>query len=377
MRVLFCGGGTGGHVNPAIAIANTIKQKKPDTEIAFVGTLHGIESSLVPKAGYPISFVKVRGFKRKLTLSNIDAAVKAVTSVWKAKKIIKNFKPDVVVGTGGYVSWPTVKAAAKMGIPCVIHEQNAFPGVTTKMLSKLVLKVCISFEESRKFFDRNISDKLILTGNPINISYYDYNEVRKEYGISEGEPYILSSGGSMGADKVNEYVFDMMEKYSIPDNIRHTHAVGRVGWEKYSAIVKEKGFDKKKNLEIEEFIYDMPKRQSAADIVISRAGAISLAELAFRGKAAIFIPSPNVAENHQEMNARSVEKQGGAVVMPEKDCTGELLYKTASGLLGDQDRMAELSARLREIAVLDSAERIYSVIVSLGRESNQKERKKR
>lgn len=363
MRILFCGGGTGGHVNPAISIANTIKQKHPDTQIAFVGTRHGIESSLVPKAGYPIHFVKVRGFKRKLSLSNIDAAIKAVTSVWAAKKIIKAFKPDVVVGTGGYVSWPTVKAAAKMGVPCVIHEQNAYPGVTTKMLSKYAAKVCVSFEESRKYFDESVRDKLVLTGNPINVTYYDYHDVRKEYGIADGEAYILSSGGSMGADKVNEYCFDMMERFCIPENIRHTHAVGRIGWEKYSAIAREKGFDKKKNLEILEYIYDMPKRQTAADIVISRAGAITLAELAFRGKAAIFIPSPNVAEDHQYKNAKVLADAGAAIVFRESEVDGKILADTVKRLLNHPEEIKKMQEAVRKFAKPEAASVIADIVL--------------
>jgi len=363
MRILFCGGGTGGHVNPAISIANTILQKHPDTQIAFVGTRHGIESSLVPKGGYPIHFVKVRGFKRKISLSNIDAAVKAVTSVWAAKKIIKEFQPDVVVGTGGYVSWPTVKAAAKMGIPCVIHEQNAYPGVTTKMLSKYAAKICLSFEESKKYFDERVRDKLVLTGNPINVTFYDYNDVRREFGIADGEPYILSAGGSMGADKVNEYCFDLMERLSIPRNIRHTHAVGRVGWEKYKAIAHEKGFDKKSNLEILEYIYDMPKRQTAADIVISRAGAITLAELAFRGKAAIFIPSPNVAEDHQYKNAKVLADAGAAIVFRESEVNGRLLAETVQRLLDHPEEIRKMQDAVKKFAKPEAAAVIADIVL--------------
>lgn len=365
MRVLFCGGGTGGHVNPAISIANAIKNKKPNAEIAFIGTEHGIESSLVPKAGYPISFVKVKGFKRSLSLSNINAAVKAVTSVWEAKRIIKKFKPDLVIGTGGYVSWPTVKAAAKMKIPCLIHEQNAYPGVTTKMLSKYAKKICISFEESRKLFDAAVQDKIVLTGNPINAVYYDYNDVRKEYGIPEGKPYILSYGGSMGADKVNEYVFDMMEKYTVPMGIRHAHAVGRVGWEKYSAIAKEKGLDQKKNLEISEYIFDMPKRQAAADIIIGRAGAITLAELAFRKKAAIFIPSPNVAEDHQYKNAKVLADAGAAIVFKESELNGKILAETVKRLIEHPDEIKKMQKAVAQFAKPNAADEIASIALKL------------
>ena len=362
---MFCGGGTGGHVNPAIAIANAVRKKKPEAEIAFMGTRHGIESSLVPKAGYPISFIKVRGFKRSLSLSNLDAAVKAVTSVWAAKKIIKSFKPDLVVGTGGYVSWPAVKAAAKMGIPCIIHEQNAYPGVTTRMLAKYAVKICISFEESRGYFNKDAHDKLILTGNPINTTVYDYNEVRKEMGIDEGTPYIVSAGGSMGAEKINEYVFGMLEHYSVPDKIKHSHAVGRVGWEKYSAIAASKGFDKVPGIEICEFIYDMPKKQAAADLVIGRAGAMTLAELAFRGKAAIFIPSPNVAEDHQYKNAMVMADAGAAVVFRESELNGELLANTVKSLLEQPEKIKAMQKAVRRFARPDAADRIAALAMNM------------
>mgnify|MGYP000849567771 FL=1 len=365
MRVLFCGGGTGGHVNPAITIAETIKSKMPDTEIAFIGTEHGIESSLVPKAGYPISYVKVKGFKRSLSLSNISAAFRAVTSVWESRRIIKKFAPDLVIGTGGYVSWPTVKAASKLKIPCLIHEQNAYPGVTTKMLSKYADKICISFEESRKLFDENVQDKILLTGNPINAFHYDYSEVRKELGIKEKEPYILSYGGSMGADKVNEYVFDMMVNYSVPSGIRHSHAVGRVGWEKYSALKKKKGLDNKKNIEISEYIYDMPKRQTAADIIIARAGAITLAELAYREKAVIFIPSPNVTEDHQYKNAKVLADAGAAIVFKEKDLNGEILASTVKRFIENPDEKKKMQNAIARFALPDAADKIAGIAIKM------------
>ncbi|MBQ1206231.1 MAG: UDP-N-acetylglucosamine--N-acetylmuramyl-(pentapeptide) pyrophosphoryl-undecaprenol N-acetylglucosamine transferase, partial [Clostridia bacterium] len=312
MKVILCGGGTSGHVNPALNIAETIKKRMPDTEIMFIGTKRGIESTLVPKFGYKIDFVEVSGFSRKLTLKNIKAAWHALTSVSEAKKIIKKFKPDIVIGTGGYVSWPTVKAASKLGIPTLIHEQNAFPGVTTKMLSKVVDKVCISFTGSEKFFEEAVRSKLILTGNPVIVDGMTREEARKKLGLSEDERYVLSYGGSMGAEKVNELVFDLIESFSIPQNIRHTHAIGRVGFEKFNTIAKEKGFYEHKNLNISEYIYDMAVHQAAADVLICRAGAMTLSELAIRGRASVLIPSPHVTEDHQYKNARLIADAGAA-----------------------------------------------------------------
>lgn len=365
MKIIFCGGGTSGHVNPALNIASTIKKKYPDAEIMFIGTHHGIESTLVPKNGYPIEFVEVRGFSRSLSPKNIKAAYRAFTSVGKAKKIIKRFSPDLVIGTGGYVSWPTVKAASKLGIPTLIHEQNAFPGVTTKMLSRVADRICISFDGSEKYFDPDVRKKLCLTGNPIIVDNMSREEARSILGIPQNEPYILSYGGSMGAERINELAFELMERLSIPENIRHTHAIGRVGFERFSAIAKEKGFDKHKNLSIGEYIYDMPLRQAAADVIICRAGAMTLAELAIRGRASILIPSPHVTEDHQYKNARLLADAGAALVFREEEINGALLAEKVKELLGNENKKKRMEESVRRFAMPDSAELIASNALSL------------
>ena len=358
MKVILCGGGTSGHVNPALNIAETIKKRIPDAEIMFIGTKRGIESTLVPKFGYKIDFVEVSGFSRKITVKNIKAAWRALTSVSAAKKIIKKFNPDLVIGTGGYVSWPTVKAAAKLGIPTLIHEQNAFPGVTTKMLSKLANKVCISFAGSEKFFDESVHSKLILTGNPVIVDGMSREEARAKLGLSDDEHYILSYGGSMGADKINELSFALMESLSIPQNIRHTHAIGRVGLEKFTAIAKEKKLYDHKQLSIDEYIYDMPIHQAAADVIICRAGAMTLSELAIRGRAAVLIPSPYVTEDHQYKNARLIADAGAAVVFRESEISPRLLTDTVSELLSNQNKRKRMEESVKSFAMPDSVERI-------------------
>lgn len=365
MKVILCGGGTSGHVNPAINIAKTLQKRDPDTEVMFIGTKRGIESSLVPKSGYKIDFVEVSGFSRKLTLKNIKAAWHALTSVSEAKRIIKRFSPDLVIGTGGYVSWPTVKAASKLGIPTLIHEQNAFPGVTTKMLSKVVDRVCISFAGSEKFFDEACRNKLALTGNPVIVDGMSRSEARKKLCMSENEPYILSYGGSMGADKVNELVFELMEKYSVPNSVRHTHAIGRVGYEKFSAIAREKGFNEHKSLEISEYIYDMSVRQAAADIIICRAGAMTLSELAIRGRAAILIPSPNVTEDHQYKNARLLADAGAAIVYRETEINGKILSQTVEDLLTNPNKRVRMEESVKGFAMPDSLDMIVDNALSL------------
>ena len=365
MKVILCGGGTSGHVNPALNIAETIKKRMPDTEIMFIGTKRGIESTLVPKFGYKIDFVEVSGFSRKLTLKNIKAAWHALTSVSEAKKIIKKFKPDIVIGTGGYVSWPTVKAASKLGIPTLIHEQNAFPGVTTKMLSKVVDKVCISFTGSEKFFEDSVRSKLILTGNPVIIDGMSREEAREKLGLSKDEKYILSYGGSMGADKVNELVFDLIENYSIPQNIRHTHAIGRVGYEKFDNIAKEKRFYSHSNLNISEYIHDMAVHQAAADLLICRAGAMTLSELAIRSRASILIPSPHVTEDHQYKNARLIADAGAAVVFRESEINSKLLVEAVEDLLSNTNKRRRMEESVKSFAMPDSLDRIVDEAFAL------------
>jgi UDP-N-acetylglucosamine--N-acetylmuramyl-(pentapeptide) pyrophosphoryl-undecaprenol N-acetylglucosamine transferase len=331
----------------------------------FIGTKRGIESTLVPKFGYKIDFVEVSGFSRKLTLKNIKAAWHALTSVSEAKKIIKKFKPDIVIGTGGYVSWPTVKAASKLGIPTLIHEQNAFPGVTTKMLSKVVDKVCISFTGSEKFFEEAVRSKLILTGNPVIVDGMTREEARKKLGLSDDERYVLSYGGSMGAEKINELVFDLIESFSIPQNIRHTHAIGRVGFEKFNTIAKEKGFYEHKNLNISEYIYDMAVHQAAADVLICRAGAMTLSELAIRGRASVLIPSPHVTEDHQYKNARLIADAGAAVVFRESEIDSKILAEAVSDLLNNPNKRRRMEESVKGFAMPDSLDRIVDEALAL------------
>lgn len=365
MKVLFSCGGTGGHINPAIAIADTIKQKDKSFKALFVGAENGMEGTLVPKAGYDIKFVKVRGFKRKLSLSNIDAAIKAVTSVHAAKKIIKSFKPDVVVGTGGYASWAAVKAAAKLGIPTVIHEQNAYPGVTTKRLSHYADKVCISFENSRKYFDAKVAQKLVLTGNPVKpeIITADRATARKELGLTN-ETYIVSFGGSLGAENVNRFVFDMLTDF-VKDtpNVRALHATGKGGNEKYGAVAASTGLNRAPNIEIREYIYDMHRQLAAADIVICRAGAITIAENCCMGKACILIPSPNVTDNHQYKNAAVLADAGAALLLKESETNGAVLTKAVKELVSDVSRRTAMEKAAKAMAMANAADTIAEIVI--------------
>lgn len=363
MKVLFSCGGTGGHINPAIAIANTLKARHSDFEALFVGAEGGMEGTLVPKAGYDIKFVKVRGFKRKLSLSNIDAAIKAITSVKAAKKIIKAFKPQVVIGTGGYASWAAVKAAASLGIPTLIHEQNAYPGVTTRRLSRYAHRVCISFEESRRFFDASVADKLTLTGNPLKpeVLAADRAVSRKELGLSD-EVYILSFGGSLGADKVNELILDVMESF-VKDNpsVRILHATGKNGNAKYGAFAAKRGLSSAANIEIREYIYDMHRQLAAADLVICRAGAITIAENCCMGKASILIPSPNVTDNHQYKNAKVLADAGAAVLMEESATDGFVLTKAVKELVESAEKRKAMGEAAKKLGAASAATDIAAI----------------
>ena len=365
MKVLISGGGTGGHVNPALAVANKIRSFSPETKFLFIGTKERIEAKLVPREGYDIKFVKVLGFQRKLSLKNIDAAVKAVTSVMAAKKYIKEFLPDVAFGTGGFASWAAIKGASKLGIPVVIHEQNAFPGVTTKMLSRFATKICISFEESRKYFAPELADRIVYTGNPVKTDKFSFSkaQAKSALGLPSGSFLVLSYGGSMGADAINRYCLDMMVRTPQSDNIRFIHATGSIGWEKYKSFAEEKGLTKRNDIEICEYIYDMPLKMAAADLVIARAGAITLAELAYLGKAAILIPSPYVAENHQYKNAQVLENAGAAIVFKEDECDGEKLASCVNKLIVNVEKRLSLSENIKKFAAVDADEKIKEIII--------------
>ncbi len=370
MRVLISGGGTGGHINPALAIADKIKNSEKDAVIEYVGTEKGLEATLVPKAGYDIHYIKVRGFKRKLTLENIDALVKAYTSVWEAKRIIKSFKPDVVVGTGGYVCWPLLKAASKLGIPTIIHESNAYPGVTTRMLSKYATKILVGFDEAKKYLDCD-KEKIILTGSPVSEKMLTANKqaARQQLGIDKDAKIILSAGGSLGARPLNENVYELIKNYSLNKNIIHYHATGKSGWDVQSELYKKLGFEeiaqdtlKKNNVTVCKYIYNMYQLLPASDVTICRAGAMTLSELSVLGKAAIIVPSPYVTNNHQYKNAKTLSDRGAGVLIEEKDLTGEELIKQVKALLENDQERIKMEKAVGEFAIPDSLDRIYQII---------------
>ena len=366
MKVLFTGGGTAGHINPALAAAGYLKQKEPDAEILYVGNKGGMEERLVGNAGYPIRTVTISGFQRKLTPKNLvrnaQTVVRMFTASAEAKKILRDFAPDVCVGTGGYVSGPVIREAAKLGIPCVIHESNAYPGVTTKMLAKSVKTVMLAVPDAKKYFDPSVN--CTVTGNPVRgeVLAAEREASRKALGLDE-RPVVLSFGGSLGASALNRAAAYMLAESAKGQKYQHIHGYGQHD-EKFLEEVRTLGLNLKANPQIRllEYIDNMPQCLSAADLVIGRAGAMTLSEIEAKAKASILIPSPNVAENHQFHNAMALVRRGAAEIIEEKDLTGEALWKKVSKILSDPARLASLGENAGKMEVLDANERIYRVI---------------
>ena len=371
MRVLIAAGGTAGHINPALAIAGALRAADPAAEIHFAGRKEGMEYRLVTRAGYPFHHIEVTGFQRRPSLENLHR--NAVT-VWnlarsgpRCRAILREVEPDLVIGCGGYVSGPVVRAAAKHGIKTAIHEQNAFPGVTNKLLAP---EVDLVFAAVQAGADRlGAPGKTVVVGNPVRPEVFDWARRRAEARakLNAGErTVILSFGGSLGARRINEVVASLCAwEQKEKRNILHLHATGQYGVQLFQDLEKEKGFARGEDLVVREYIDNMPELLAAADLVISRAGALTLAELEAAGRAAILIPSPNVAENHQYYNALELAKVDAAVVIEEKDLTGEKLVAEVRTLLDGEGRLAQMGRNARTLSVDDSLDRIVARLQTL------------
>lgn len=371
MNVIFTCGGTGGHINPAIAIANIWKERYPDSKILFVGGGDELEQELVPKAGYDLVCVTAYGIWRsrdiKTILHNIKAVFLMLRGIGKCRKIFKKFKPDVIVGTGGYASFQTLAAGKLMKIPTCVHESNAMPGITTKLASRFVDKVLVCFPESiRHYRDQS---RVEVVGMPVRREFI-YTEkawAKKELKL-DFRPVIVSAFGSQGAKVMNETMaelFKLEKEAGFP--YQHIHAVGSFGWGWMPDLVKKKGIDlqQDKSIMMQEYLYNMPTAMAAADVVISRAGASTCNEIAASGTPCVLIPSPNVTDNHQEKNARAMEKPGGAVVILEKDCTAQKIYEEIRKIVEDPRTSEKMQKALHAMVVPDSAERVCSIMDSL------------
>ena len=373
MNVLFTCGGTAGHINPAVALARLFQVRDPACRVLFVGAGGGMENRLVPKEGYPIETVTITNFRRSLTPAAIGHNVKTVFNMGRSKRqanrILDAFRPDLVVGTGGYASFPVVSAAAKRGIPTAVHESNAVPGLTTKALSKVVDKVMVGFEESRGHYDQ--PEKVVVTGTPVRGDFFQYTrrEARAKLGLTDDRPLVLSVWGSLGAQVMNAQIADFIAlECKAGEPFHHIHGAGR-DYARVLEVLGEKGVDLKAHpaLDVREYIYDMPVVMAAADLVFCRAGASTISELAAIAKPAVLVPSPNVVADHQTKNAKVLADAGGAVLLPEKESSGQRLYELASDLLGHKEKREAMSRALRGMAAGDAAEQIYRTLLSIRR----------
>ena len=374
MNVIFTCGGTGGHINPAIAVANTIRERHPDANILFIGAAEEMEEDLVPRAGYRLMGLPSACFDREISWKALKYNVKGVGKIYQAirecKRILREFQPDVVIGTGGYASFPALYVGSGMGIPTCVHESNAVPGLATKMVARRVDKILVSFAESAESYPH--PERVEVVGMPVRreFIYTRREDARRELGIPQDCHLVVSAFGSLGARDMNTAVaelFRLEQEHGFP--FRHIHATGSFGWEWMPEKVKSLGvdLDKCSQIDMREYIYNMPTVMAAADVIISRSGASSCNEIAASGTPCIIIPSPNVTNNHQERNARVYADRGAAVLVLEKDCTASRLYDEITSLLGDGDRREKMRLALLNSVVPDSADRICDIMETMAK----------
>ncbi len=370
MRFMFACGGTAGHINPALAVAGRLRELMPDCEILFVGADFNMEVDLVPRSGYKLVTLRVNSLRRSRTpramAHNVKALFNVVRGKLRAKKLIRSFKPDIVVGTGGYVCYPVLKAAAELGIPTAVHESNAVPGLTTKLLSEVVDLIMVGFEESRSHYSD--PTKVVVTGTPVRgeFSKYTKQSAREELGISSGERLVVSVWGSLGASKMNEIMCRFIELCGDDPGFKLIHSAGSDGYADMIKTLDEICPDREKHgLEVREYIYDMPRVMAAADLVMCRAGASTISELTYMHKPTVFVPSPNVTNNHQFKNASVVKNAGGAELLEEGSLTAELLYSEVKCILESKEELQRMSERMASLAVSDAASAIVDRLLTL------------
>ena len=371
MKFMFACGGTAGHIYPAISVADRLREKYPDAEFLFVGVEGNMETELVPREGYPIKTLVVSGLRRSMKpaniLYNIRSLYRTECATMKAKKIIKEFGPDAVLGTGGYVCYPVIRAARALGVPTLIHESNAYPGLTTKMLEKYADRIMVGFEESRSYYKQ--PEKIFVTGTPVRGGFISMSkaEAKRELGYTDEKPLVLSFWGSLGASRMNEYTAEIIAMNEKEGAFRHIHATGGgdEGAARMAELLKKAGVGELKHTEVRPFIYNMPILMAAADVVMCRSGASTIAELTATGTPTLQVPSKNVTANHQEKNARVLEKQGGAIVITEAECSAEKIYSELCRCANDSARLSAMSRAMLEMGRPDAVESITEAVLSL------------
>ncbi len=372
MNILFACGGTAGHVNPAVGLAHMFQQRRKDVNVIFVGAEGGMENRLVPKEGYAIKTVSITNLRRSMAPKAMVHNLRTLGNVYRSKvqsnRILTDFPPDLVVGTGGYASYPIVMEAAKRGIPTAIHESNVIPGLTTKSLAKVVDCVMVGFSDSAKYYPR--AKKVVVTGTPIREDFFKYTkeEARAILNMKDDRPLLLSYWGSLGASGMNKKMIDVLAKECYEGApFRHIHGAGR-DFKGISSIIASKGLKLGDNgVELVDYIYNMGVVMAAADVVLCRAGASTIAELVALQKPSILVPSPNVTANHQEKNARILADQGGALLLLEENCLENTLYQTAEGLLRETQRRDSMTQVLATMTTENPKDKIYNTLLSLMR----------
>lgn len=364
MKVIIAAAGTGGHINPGIAIANKIKEEEPNSEIIFIGTNRGLENDLVPRAGYELKQIEAYGLGK-----NIINNIKTFKGIFQAKKIMKEFKPDIVIGAGGYICGPAIIAAHLLKIPTMLHESNAFPGKAVKMLANITDTILISFEDARDRIQK--AKKIVLTGTPIKVDDTELTIDRKldiirERNLSNTKPIVLIFGGSQGAKKINEAVIELLSK----EKSLNYQIILSAGSKQYDSVMEELSKNNidianNNNVRIYPYIYNMGELEKVADIMICRSGATTIAEIARIGKPAIFIPLPNVSNDHQTYNAKVLEKVNAAKIIKNDELTGELLDSSIQAMIQNKEKLKEMGLNAKKIAITDVEDKIYSEVKKL------------
>lgn len=374
MKVIIAAAGTGGHINPGIAIANKIKKEQPNSKIIFIGTTRGLENDLVPRAGYELKTIEAYGLSKKVSITNMRKMIKTFQGFFQAKSIIKAFEPDIVIGTGGYICGATILSAHRQNIPTILHESNAFPGKAVKMLSNKVDKILVGFNDAKERLGN--TEKVVLTGTPtkinkINFNYSEKKEKLRKMGLNNEKPVILVFGGSQGAQVINEAILGII-KNKLNDEYQIIWAAGSKQYD----IIKEEleelniSINNIQGVKIFPYIYNMEEIMNLSDIVVCRSGAITITEISKLGKPAIFIPLPNVSENHQEYNAKVLENENAAKILLNKDLKEKVLNDSINDIIKDKNKLEIMGQNAQKIVIENVEEKIYNEIIKLVNKNN-------